>query len=167
VGIRIEQNVKAIHAARDNTRALLVNVANTTAFNIQANAQELMRQPKSGRIYRQEQSVSFNAKGKQIRFVAYRGKKSHQASAPGEAPAVDTGALSNSIEVLPQKAVSRHARYRIVSAVTVNQNHGAVLELGGEKVAARPFLRPACEMEEENFYSAVGQAVQSGTMTHG
>jgi hypothetical protein len=53
-------------------------LVHTTALLVEQRSKASMSGPKSGRIYR-------------------RGKKSHQASAPGEPPAVDTGKLKNSI----------------------------------------------------------------------
>jgi hypothetical protein len=59
---------------------LVQEIIDKTALDVQRFAIELMQMPKSGRTYK-------------------RGSKSHQASAPGEAPAIDTGNLVNSIEV--------------------------------------------------------------------
>jgi hypothetical protein len=61
----------------------------------------------------------------------------HQASAPGEPPANDTGALVASI------LIERPSRLR--RRVTVGEIYGAILELR----RGRPFLLPA-------FYSSVG-----------
>lgn len=61
----------------------------------------------------------------------------HRASAPGEAPAVDTGRLFNSIffeMVSPTKG-----------RVTVNAPYAAYLEDGTVHMAVRPFVRPAVD----------------------
>lgn len=63
----------------------------------------------------------------------------HQASAPGEAPANDTGRLVNSIHVTTDEGgqVARvHAGPGAVS-------YAAALEFGTSKMAERPFSRPA------------------------
>jgi hypothetical protein len=75
-----------------------------------------MRESKSGRVY---------------------GK--HQASAPGEAPAIDTSALVNSIDVA--------APGEFVRVVGTNQEQGAALEFGRADghFSERPFLRPAAK----------------------
>lgn len=74
---------------------------------------------KSGRIYRR------------------RGAE-HQASAPGEAPASDTGRLvqSGHTEVLTEGQIVR-------GRVTWSTAYALKLEVGTEKVAPRPFVRPA------------------------
>jgi hypothetical protein len=64
-----------------------------------------------------------------------RGSVVHVASAPGAAPAPDTGRLRNSTqgEVL---ATTDGA----IGFVSVNTEYAAALELGTEKMAARPFI---------------------------
>ena len=64
-----------------------------------------------------------------------RGTVTHVASAPGAAPAPDTGRLRNSTqgEVF---ATSDGA----VGIVSVNTEYAAALELGTEKIAPRPFI---------------------------
>jgi hypothetical protein len=64
-----------------------------------------------------------------------RGTVTHVASAPGAAPAPDTGRLRNSTqgEVF---AASDGA----LGIVSVNTEYAAALELGTEKIAPRPFI---------------------------
>lgn len=69
-------------------------------------------QPKSGRIY-----------------------GGHQASAPGESPAIDEGDLSNSIR---QEKIDE-ASYRVGST----DEKAPHLEFGTSRIAPRPFLTPA------------------------
>lgn len=76
-------------------------------------------EPKTGKTYK---------RGK-------KGKRVHQASAPGEPPAVDFGTLQNSIEPTfpsPTKGV-----------LSIGAAHGLFLELGTERIAPRPFVVPA------------------------
>ena len=82
-----------------------------TAQSIKNGAQISMSGPKSGRFYGQ-----------------------HQASAAGEAPAVVTGALKNSVSVEKPAEAER--------LVTVSQEYGIYLELGTRYMAARPFISP-------------------------
>lgn len=60
----------------------------------------------------------------------------HQASAPGEAPASDTGRLvqSGKVELKPDELAAE------ISWSTAYAQH---LEFGSERTAARPFVRPA------------------------
>lgn len=58
----------------------------------------------------------------------------HVASAPGSPPMVDTGALRASIHIRRMG----NAHYRVQDGVP----YGVFLELGGRRMAARPFVRP-------------------------
>jgi len=88
-------------------------------------AKELMREPKTGEDYR--------GKGK-------KGKKSTsqfktRSSAPGEAPAVQTGRLRASLAFEQPKKLTR--------LIGSNLKKAFFLEKGTAKMKARPFLRPA------------------------
>ena len=63
------------------------------------------------------------------------GVAEHQASAPGEAPAIDTGYLANSMtaELLNSET----------AIVYTNAEYAEELEFGGSHLAPRPFLQPA------------------------
>lgn len=67
---------------------------------------------------------------------------SHQASAPGEAPAIDTGVLVNSIQTEIDG---------LTAVVGTNQEYAPVLEFGGAKMAPRPFLASAFEAAAPEF----------------
>lgn len=67
-----------------------------------------------------------------------RGRKWHIASAPGQPPAVDTGRLRASITHEVRKEGDQ-----IVGLVGTNVEYAPHLEFGTNKMAARPFLRPA------------------------
>ena len=73
--------------------------------------------------------------GRKSGRVYTRVGRTHQASAPGEAPATDYGVLVNSIQTKPESAFS--------FVVGVGAEYAAGLEFGTTKAAARPFLRPA------------------------
>jgi HK97 gp10 family phage protein len=96
---------------------------------IEAKMKLSQTEPKSGRVYR-------------------RGGRTHTASAPGEAPAVDTGFLINSIQS------------RIISdtegEIAINTEYGEFLEFGTSRMAARPFVEPAIEGVIEGFNRSGG-----------
>lgn len=73
--------------------------------------------PKSGRIYRR------------------RGVE-HQASAPDEAPAADTGRLT-------QSADTQYDHVGLIGRVTWHTSYAAALEFGTQRIEPRPFARPA------------------------
>jgi len=102
----------------------------TFALQIEANAKAAIQTGgKSGRTYR-------------------RGKKGvHTASAPGEAPATDTGQLVNSIQSQREGRASW--------AVNVLDPKGRMLETGTRRILPRPFLKPALEKVRKPFYAAV------------
>src|SRR5690625_5787648 len=67
--------------------------------------------------------------------------KTHTASAPGDAPNIDTGRLINSLNVTRSGSTS--------AEVLANVEYAAYLELGTRNMAARPFMTPAVEQERD------------------
>jgi HK97 gp10 family phage protein len=86
--------------------------------------------PKSGRIYEK-----------------YNPRRTHKSSAPGQAPASDTGNLVSQIRV----------RQKNPDEVIVESNalYSAFLEFGTSKMLARPFLFPATERSRPKIVQAV------------
>jgi HK97 gp10 family phage protein len=76
----------------------------------------------------------------------------HQASAPGEPPASDTGRLANSIR-------TEYDATRLVGRVVVDAVHGPFLEYGTQTLAPRPFLRPALARQRGAIQNAVNEEV--------
>lgn len=75
-----------------------------------------------------------------------RGKdKIHWSSAPGQPPAVDTGALINSIQMT--------AKGPFEVWIHDGVEYGIYLELGTHNMAARPFMKPAIENYRKDFIS--------------
>lgn len=74
--------------------------------------------PKTGRVYQ-------------------RGGVTHQASAPGQYPATDTGRLVSSVRMLPDGDLAY--------VVGTNVQYGPMLEFGTSRMAARPWLLPSFE----------------------
>lgn len=68
----------------------------------------------------------------------------HQASAPGEPPAADTGTLHNSITVELHPASLR-------ATVNVSAEYAAALEFGTERMQPRPFMNPALQKNIKNL----------------
>ena len=109
-------------------------VCELTALDIQARAQmAIMNPPKSGRIYR-------------------RGNVAHQASAPGEAPATDTGALVNSAYTKKLADADYETGFTV--------EYAAALEFGTAKIEPRPYLRPAVEAVKKAFLDAIKRIVE-------
>ena len=109
-------------------------VCENTALDIQARAQmAIMNPPKSGRIYR-------------------RGNVVHQASAPGEAPATDTGNLVNSAYTKKLGDSDYETGF--------TAEYAAALEFGTARMAPRPYLRPAVEAVRDAFIRAIKRIVE-------
>ena len=109
-------------------------VCESTALDIQARAQmAIMNPPKSGRIYR-------------------RGNVAHQASAPDEAPATDTGALVNSAYTKKLADADYETGFTV--------EYAAALEFGTPKIEPRPYLRPAVEAVRKAFIAAIKRIVE-------
>lgn len=97
--------------------------------DVAARAKTKMAETKSGKVYKR------------------KGGKTHQASAPGEAPAIDDGDLAGSFE---EKMVEK-----MVGEVKVTSDHAAYLELGTKYIAARPSLIPALEEVKPSLIEAL------------
>ncbi len=94
-------------------------VVSETLYEIQGNARTDMAQSKSGRMY-----------------------GDHQASAPGESPAIDTSNLVNSILVDEGDGI-----------VYTNAEYAEALEYGApmNNLEPRPFMTPAAEAARPGF----------------
>ena len=86
--------------------------------------------PKSGRIYEK-----------------YNPRRTHRASAPGQAPASDTGNLVRNIVVKQENPD--------LVKVESNATYSSFLEFGTSKMLARPFLFPATERSRKKIAQAV------------
>lgn len=118
---KLESKIPELTAELRQRAAELVT---KTAFGIQGRIRISMSGPKRGRIYK-------------------RGSRTHQASAPGEAPAIDYGALVNSISVVSEGD--------LLKIVGTNIEYAAVLEFGGAHIAPRPYFGPAFEAARPDF----------------
>lgn len=70
----------------------------------------------------------------------------HQASAPGEAPAIDTGVLAASIQTEISGTEGQ---------VFTNAEYAEFLEFGTVRMAARPYMTPAAEAARTPFMNAM------------
>lgn len=96
------------------------------ALGLQAEWREVLSQKGSGRVY-----------------------GGHQASAPGEAPAVDTGALRNAVQVAQMDpltyVVGIAGKVKHPTSGTELGIIAITLERGGRKLAPRPHARVALD----------------------
>jgi len=84
--------------------------------------------------------------------VYTRGGVKHQASAPGEPPASDTGTLV-------QRSGTEYDHGRLVGAVVFRTKYAEALELGTENMEPRPFLRPSLVLTKDQGVAAVERRI--------
>lgn len=128
IHLHVTTKFNRIPQIQASLRPSLSAVVRKTAFDVEAEVKKEMRAPKSGRVYR-------------------RGSRSHQASAPGQAPAVDYGQLINSIQV--------DNVTELKSTVGTNVEYAMPLEYGSRRIAPRPVWRPVIEKLRKPFAEAV------------
>jgi HK97 gp10 family phage protein len=123
--------------------------------------QELFRLPKRGRLY------GINRKKlKALRkFRAGKRKRApnvHRASAPGQAPAIDTGALRKGIT----REIGKDASGTYVEIGVSNESGraeiAAHLEMGTVKMAPRPSWRPALDQLRKYADEDIAAAAKKG-----
>ena len=86
-------------------------------------------------------------------YQMYNPRREHRASAPGQAPASDTGNLVSKI-IVKQKT-------RNITNVESNANYSAYLEYGTSKMEPRPFMLPAFEKSKKPIINAVLKRVKN------
>lgn len=115
----LKQLVAKLEALGDDADMVILKTITDLTVTTQALAKRgIQRGPKSGVTYR-------------------RGNVVHQASAPGQYPATDTGRLASSVMVNLPTAAS------MVGEVGTNVIYGPMLEFGTSRMAARPWLLPS------------------------
>lgn len=84
-----------------------------------------------------------------------RGARSHYPSLPGFPPAIDTGALVNSIRIEKDEV-----KGKVEIGSKGNAPYSKYLETGTAKMEARPFLLPAFEAYEQDLKDSVMAAIK-------
>lgn len=127
---------KALAEFSINADRELANVVRGTAQNIRTHAiKSIQRGTKSG-----------------IEYQKYSPRRKHRASAPGEAPATDTGRLANSIQADIQGKQA---------TVFTNLEYAPWLEFGTQKIEPRPFMVPSMEKERPKFEQRLNRIVDA------
>ena len=93
-----------------------------------------------------------------VMYQMYNPRREHRASAPGQAPASDTGNLVSKI-IVRQKSQD-------VTSVESNANYSAFLEYGTSKMQPRPFMLPAFEKSKKPIINAVLNRVKQKIMEY-
>lgn len=124
INLSVKTKFNHIPQIQAQIRPHLSAVVRKTAFDVGAEIKMEMRAGKSGRWY-----------------------GTHQASAPGQAPAVDLGQLINSIQ-------TEHVA-ELTSTVGTNVEYAMGLEFGTVRVAPRPVWVPVIEKMRKPFIEAI------------
>jgi len=114
VGAQLLKTTKALGISLVDSKNLLAELTKDLAVN------SMQNEPKSGRVYRRSNPPRL-----------------HQASAPGEAPAVDFGTFVASVRVQRTSHANQPAR------VGSDDFRAEWFEHGTSRMAARPWLWPA------------------------
>ena len=131
----------ALDALGDDINDAVADVLNATGLELRGDIiKRIQHGPKTGRIYK-------------------RRSVTHQASAPGQAPATDTGRLANS--VVFNKRVSGPNKGTVV--VESFASYAKYLEFGTRKIAPRPAWAPAALAAEPKFRKRL-EAVIAGAI---
>jgi HK97 gp10 family phage protein len=121
------------------TAANLDTAVKQAAFLIDRKAKEkIQKGSRSGRIYT-------------------RGSIVHQASSAGEAPKTDTGRLVSSI-----RPVFHSAGKAEVGSLANIAVYGAMLETGTANMAARPWLEPTLQENQDGITKIFDSAIRRG-----
>lgn len=124
----------AIRAFGQDVATAVENAVEATALETISDVKRaIQRGPKTGRVYQ-------------------RGRKVHRASAPGQAPATDTGALV--ISIYYRKADP------FTAAVGSRLKYAFNLEFGTRKMAARPSWLPAAEKNSLRLEKRIARIVR-------
>jgi hypothetical protein len=89
----------------------------------------------------------------------------HVPSVAPNPPNNDTGVLANNIEAT--QGDSQGNANQVAATVSSNAPYGAVHELGGSKLPARPYLVPALAKNRDNIARKVAAGVNKANRTDG
>lgn len=115
--------------------------------------------PKTGRVY--EYRYKTNRSTGAI-FPWEKRSVPHQASAPGEAPATDTGKLVSSIVADTQPS----GEFGVIGLVEARTDYATYLEHGTRAMAARPFMLPAFERNRPRIADLIRLGLATATQRY-
>ena len=123
---------------------------------IQSNVKEILASMRGDRLGQIVMAGGFILEGAvkiSMSATAHSGRRygKHQASAPGETPAVDTGNLANSINTVLASSSETQAESQVGTGV----EYAEPLEFGTSKMEARPFMRPGYDENEAKIRETI------------
>ncbi len=129
------------------------DAVNATGIELRGDIVKRYKTKGTGRIY----THYFFTDGSGRLRKGRKRNKPHQASAPGEAPAIDGGRLASSV------VFSRAGR--LSAEVETKVSYGPMLEFGTQKIAMRPAWRPAVEAMQPKFQKRLEAALRKAMKT--
>lgn len=150
---------KALKLVGDKLEDGFRDVVGITADQVLADAvKSIQKGNKTGSVYDYISDGEGTVIERDGKFMMFINKgmtnRTHRASAPGEAPASDTGELAGSITAI------KRGLYAFVGTPKL---YGGYLEFGTRKIAERPFMRPARENNAKPFYSMIKNEIKKVT----
>ena len=140
-GMKVKLDDRRLRAMPDALRKEGEKLVKETAMNIETRMKvKIQHGPKTGKIYT-------------------HGNVTHQASAPGEPPATDTGYLATAMAVEATKDP-------LTKQTNVYAEYGGILEQpetqehGKSHIAPRPFMQPSFDDEEDSFKKGVNNLIK-------
>jgi HK97 gp10 family phage protein len=147
---------KAMGQISDKAKDGIAKAVTATALLIRADVQKrIQRGPKTGAVYDQ---IFRTINGRVVPVGPRTGNNmsaTHQASAPGEAPATDTGTLVGSIVFAQEGPLTATIGSRLAYAY--------YLEFGTRNMAPRPAWKPSVEMHKAELVKRVNKALAEAT----
>jgi HK97 gp10 family phage protein len=160
--VGLTEVVRALETYGQRASKEIADAIALTALDVEADAKKsIQRGTKSGRTYTYDSTTSDKyttiKDGDDIVAVFKNTGRngSHTASAPGEAPASDTGRLAGSI--------TAEKKGPLLWDVGTDVKYGRFLEFGTMKIAERPWLRPAIEKNRALFRKRIVVAIEKAS----
>lgn len=122
----------------------------TRISNVLRNTEiEILSGTRSGRVYKKANTHGDRkSKGTKSLMGDYGHKlkkgQLYRASAPGEAPASDSGTLRKSFQAIKSKESSSKG-IKVAAGIETKEKYAKWLQNGTEKMAPRPFVKPILE----------------------
>lgn len=133
-----EELARALRRLDEDARKEVKKAVDATGLSLRGEiVKKYQRGPATGEIYEK-----FNP------------RRTHQASAPGEAPATDTGRLANSV------VTSSDIQEPLTVEVSTDVEYGPYLEFGTRTIAPRPNWVPSVQDETPKYIRRVEAAIR-------
>lgn len=149
----VQELNEALRRYGDRAETAIGRAVNATALEVLTDIKKrIQRGPKTGHVY---ESIFRMIGGRPVPVGPRSGNNlsaTHQASAPGEAPATDTGTLANSVTFNRVDPLNAEVESRLPYA--------AMLEFGTVRIDPRPAWQPAVDAAAPKLQRRVTTAIE-------